>query len=120
MWPRWVILKKGEHGCFVLGPDLMLAIPAYPSDRLIDPTGAGDSFAGGLLGHLCENMDSEVLGERSSVAIDRRVFVQAVKHGTAVASYTIESFSIERLQQINREDIQNRVAQIDLLMGHCG
>jgi sugar/nucleoside kinase (ribokinase family) len=87
---------------------------------LIDPTGAGDSFAGGLLGHLCENMNLESLGERSAVAIDRRVFVQAVKHGTAVASYTIESFSIERLQQITREDIQNRVAEIDLLMGHCG
>jgi sugar/nucleoside kinase (ribokinase family) len=87
---------------------------------LIDPTGAGDSFAGGLLGHLCENMNLESLGERSAVEIDRKVFVQAVKHGTAVASYTIESFSIERLQQITREDIQNRVAQIDLLMGHSG
>ena len=120
MGPRWVILKKGEHGCFVLGPDLMLAIPAYPSDRLIDPTGAGDSFAGGLLGHLCENINLENPVGRSAVAIDRRVFVQAVKHGTAVASYTIESFSIERLQQITREDIQNRVAEIDLLLGHCG
>jgi hypothetical protein len=65
-------------------------------------------------------MNLESLGERSAVAIDRRVFVQAVKHGTAVASYTIESFSIERLQQITRENIENRVAEIDLLMGHCG
>jgi sugar/nucleoside kinase (ribokinase family) len=120
MGPRWVILKKGEHGCFVLGPDLMLAIPAYPSDRLIDPTGAGDSFAGGLLGHLCANMDPEILGERSTIAIDRRLFVQALKQATAIASFTIESFSIERLQQITRQDIENRVAQIDLLMGHCG
>jgi sugar/nucleoside kinase (ribokinase family) len=117
MGPRWVILKKGEHGCFVLGPDLMLALPAYPSESLVDPTGAGDSFAGGLLGYLCERLDLAKTDRHLSIQIDRRDFVQAVKQGTAVASYTIEAFSIERMQQITRKDIDQRAEQLDALVG---
>lgn len=115
--PRWVILKKGEHGCFVLGPNTMLAMPAYPSDKLIDPTGAGDSFAGGLLGYLSQRLQTESLQPNQRVEIDRKDFLQAVLQGTALASYTIEAFSIERLQQVSYEDIQQRVSEIQSLVG---
>lgn len=118
MGPRWVILKKGEHGCFVLGPDTMLALPAYPSDTLIDPTGAGDSFAGGVLGFLCSRFRQKENEPKSFSQIDRKDMVQAVMQGTALASYTIESFSIKRLQQITFEDIQDRVSQLQSLVGH--
>jgi sugar/nucleoside kinase (ribokinase family) len=118
MGPRWVILKKGEHGCFVLGPDWMLALPAYPSQQLVDPTGAGDSFAGGLLGYLCSTGQLPTDPARSRADIERKDFVQAVMQGTALASYTIESFSIERLQQITRQDIQQRVVELQSLVGH--
>jgi len=118
MGPRWVILKKGEHGCFVLGPDWMIALPAYPSDRLVDPTGAGDSFAGGLLGYLCQKINPSQSDTRSKIQIDKQDFVQAVMQGTAIASYTIESFSIDRLKNITRMDIDQRVEQLHALIGH--
>ena len=116
--PRWVILKKGEHGCFVLGPNTMLAMPAYPSDKLIDPTGAGDSFAGGLLGYLSQRLKTANIQPNQRIEIDRKDFVQAVLQGTAVASYTIEAFSIERLQQVSFEDIQQRVSELQSLVGN--
>jgi sugar/nucleoside kinase (ribokinase family) len=116
--PRWVVLKKGEHGCFVLGPNTMLAIPAYASDKLVDPTGAGDSFAGGLLGYLSQRIQSANNPQHVRVEIDRKDFVQAVLQGTALASYTIEAFSIERLQQVTHNDIQHRVAELQSLMGN--
>ena len=115
--PRWVILKKGEHGCFVLGPNTMLAMPAYPSDKLIDPTGAGDSFAGGLLGYLSQRLQTASIEPNQRIEIDRKDFLQAVLQGTALASYTIEAFSIERLQQVTYEDIQQRVSEIQSLVG---
>lgn len=122
MGPRWVILKKGEHGCFVLGPDFMLALPAFPSENMVDPTGAGDSFAGGMLGFLCQTLNpsgSSKPASRASTptAINRKDFVQAILQGTALASYTIESFSIERLQRISHRDIQDRVAKLQSLIG---
>ena len=116
--PRWVILKKGEHGCFVLGPSTMLSIPAYPSDQLIDPTGAGDSFAGGLLGYLSQSINAANHPAHARVEIDRKDFVQALLQGTAIASYTIEAFSIERLQQVTHKDIQLRVTELQTLMGN--
>lgn len=116
--PRWVILKKGEHGCFVVGPDLTLSLPAYPSEHLIDPTGAGDSFAGGLLGYLCQKIDPNQTDSSSRTLIDRNDFVQAVMQGTAIASYTIESFSIERLKQITKDKIDDRVRELHSLIGH--
>ena len=118
MGPRWVILKKGEHGCFVLGPDTMLALPAYPSDKLVDPTGAGDSFAGGILGFLCNKFQERNNDPKTPLQIDRNDMAQAVMQGTALASFTIESFSIERLQQVTLEDIQNRVGQLQSLVGY--
>jgi sugar/nucleoside kinase (ribokinase family) len=96
----------------------MLSIPAYPSDQLIDPTGAGDSFAGGLLGYLSQSINAADHPTHARVEIDRKDFVQALLQGTAIASYTIEAFSIERLQQVTHKDIQRRVAELQALMGN--
>ena len=99
MGPRWVILKKGEHGCFVLGPDLMLAIPAYPSDRLIDPTGAGDSFAGGFVGYLAK-----------AGTTDEATFQRAMIAGTLISSHTVQGFSLEPLKTLTLDHLNEQFA----------
>lgn len=100
--PRFVVIKKGEHGCILVHRDGLAALPAYPTERVIDPTGAGDSFAGGMMGRLAAQGDADP-GSYDSVR-------NALAHGTVVASFNVESFSLERLQGITRQDIHTRFA----------
>ncbi len=97
MGPKMVIVKKGEHGAFMVSEDEFFAVPAYPLEMLYDPTGAGDSFAGGLFGYLaaCEEFTPQAM---------RRAMV----YGSAVASFSVEKFSIERLRELQREEIEER------------
>jgi sugar/nucleoside kinase (ribokinase family) len=97
--PRIVILKKGEHGCLVACGDAVFALPAYPTSRVVDPTGAGDSFAGGVLGYLAANPKSDVDTLR-----------QAIAAGTVMASFTIEDFSLRRLAAVQHDEIASRRA----------
>jgi sugar/nucleoside kinase (ribokinase family) len=100
MGPRFVVVKKGEHGCLLLHPDGCVALPAYPARAVVDPTGAGDSFAGGMMGVLADRGDQSL-----------PTFKKALAAGTIVASFNIESFSLERLKQITRADIDQRLRQ---------
>ncbi len=100
--PRFVVVKKGEHGCILVHRDGLAALPAYPTERVVDPTGAGDSFAGGLMGRLADR-SSDDPGSFESVR-------DALAHGTVVASFNVESFSLERLRGISKQDIQTRFA----------
>lgn len=100
--PRFVVIKKGEHGCILVHRDGLCALPAYPTERVIDPTGAGDTFAGGLMGRLT----ASGLGDPGSFESVR----EALAHGTVVASFNVESFSLERLRQISRADLHARFA----------
>jgi sugar/nucleoside kinase (ribokinase family) len=97
MGPAFVVIKRGEHGALLYHQDGQVNLPAYPSRDVIDPTGAGDSFAGGMLGYLAAQNDT------SFDAIKR-----AIAYGTVVASYNIEAFSLERLKQITRDDVNER------------
>ncbi|QDT68438.1 putative sugar kinase YdjH [Planctomycetes bacterium MalM25] len=102
--PRFAIVKKGEHGAMYFGRNEQGEIeahvlPAYPTREVIDPTGAGDSFAGGLMGYLAES------GELTAEA-----FKKAMAYGTVVASYNVEGFGLERLTQVDRDEIDNRYA----------
>ena len=96
--PQFVIVKKGEHGAMAVGRggETML-IPAYPTERVIDPTGAGDSFAGALMGYLTESQSIEPDGMKKALAF-----------ATVAASYNVEGFSLERYQEITREDMDRR------------
>ncbi len=97
--PRIVLLKKGEHGCLAaIGGDVF-ALPAFPTARVIDPTGAGDSFAGGLLGYLASK-DRHDLGALKS----------AIAAGTVMASFAIEDFSLNRLGKVTAEEVRERLA----------
>jgi sugar/nucleoside kinase (ribokinase family) len=119
--PTWVILKKGEHGCLILGPNTTLALPAVPTVALVDPTGAGDSFAGGMLGYLASRyatlQNSPLHKKELRLAIDPADMAQAMKFGTAVASFTIGGFSLDGLRAINHDQLAARVQDIERLVG---
>jgi sugar/nucleoside kinase (ribokinase family) len=95
--PRIVLLKKGEHGCLAAIGDDIFALPAFPTHRVVDPTGAGDSFAGGLLGYLA-----------SKDTYDLNTLKSAIAAGTVMASFTIEDFSLNRLCKATPEEITTR------------
>ena len=105
--PRYVIIKKGEHGSMLFSKHGLVLVPACPVDKVRDPTGAGDAFAGGLMGVLAR-------ARRITPLTVRRAMV----YGACVASFTVEAFSLEKLQAIRRADIEARVRQF-LRMIRC-
>jgi sugar/nucleoside kinase (ribokinase family) len=102
--PRFVVIKKGEHGCILVHRDGISALPAYPTERVIDPTGAGDTFAGGLMGRLASRLAANPSFDPASYEGVR----DALAHGTVLASFNVESFSLDRLRSITRADIAER------------
>lgn len=99
--PTFVVIKKGEHGCLLVHREGIAALPAYPCEKVVDPTGAGDSFAGGMMGHLAA-------AHSKDQSIKMGAVQQALAHGTIIASFTIESFSLDRLARLSREEIARR------------
>ena len=97
MGPRFVVIKKGEHGALWHDGNQVAALPAHPASDVVDPTGAGDCFAGAMMGHLSQ------CGTDWAAQLNR-----AIAYGTVLASYNIESFSLERLKQISRADVEAR------------
>lgn len=95
--PRTAIIKKGEHGCVVAGPDGIFAVPGYPLENVQDPTGAGDAFAGGFVGYLART------GDFSWSAVKR-----ALVHGSVVGSFTVESFGVDRLASLTNAEVEER------------
>jgi len=98
MGPKFVVIKKGEHGCLLVSDRGAFVLPAYPTEQVVDPTGAGDSFAGGMMGYLATQ------GGITSAATLKR----ALAYGTVVASFTIADFSLEGIQRANRDQIDDR------------
>ncbi|MFO0885236.1 MAG: PfkB family carbohydrate kinase [Pirellulales bacterium] len=96
--PKFVIVKKGEHGAMFFAEHETYVLPAFPTERVVDPTGAGDSFAGGMMGYLAS--------QRST---DPKTIKEALAYGILVASYNVEDFSLERMQQIDRSDLDLRM-----------
>ena len=98
--PRFVIIKKGEHGAMFFSQHETYVLPAYPTAQVVDPTGAGDSFAGGMMGYLAEQGNFEP-----------KTLKEAMGYGIVAASFTVEDFSLDRLKQIEREDLEERMTQ---------
>lgn len=97
--PEYVIVKKGEHGAILFMPDSIFFAPGYPLEEVFDPTGAGDSFAGGLMGYLAR------VG-----STDREELKRAMIYGSALGSFAVERFSVERLVNLEPAEIAERVA----------
>ncbi|MCC6682281.1 MAG: sugar kinase [Phycisphaeraceae bacterium] len=103
--PKFVVVKKGEHGVFVTHGGAKIVLPAWPAEAVVDPTGAGDSFAGGMMGYLASTGDLSANGLRKAMAC-----------GTIAASFNIESFSLGRLKQISRADIDARLREFSQML----
>jgi sugar/nucleoside kinase (ribokinase family) len=98
--PEIVIVKKGEHGAILFADDWLFYVPGYPLEEIFDPTGAGDAFAGGFMGHLAR-------ADEMGPADLRRAMV----YGSALGSYACERFSVERLRDIGRGAVHDRVEE---------
>ncbi len=103
--PKIVVIKKGEHGAFMFKDHNIFFAPAYPLEEVFDPTGAGDSFAGGFMGYLAQT------GDLSDANLRRAVVV-----GSAMGSFAVEKFSVGRLLEINRSDIAKRIDEFRRLV----
>ena len=101
MGPRAVVVKKGEHGAFLFTKDFRFFAPAYPLQEALDPTGAGDSFAGGFMGYLA-----------GGASLDEKRLRRAMIYGTITASFACESFSVERLRTLTEKHITGRFAEL--------
>jgi len=99
--PKLVIVKKGEHGCVVFTNDFHYALPAYPTEDVVDPTGAGDSFAGGFMGYLAKCGD-----------VTRATMQQAVAYGTVTASLNVEGFGVDRLAGADMATVEARLSEL--------
>jgi sugar/nucleoside kinase (ribokinase family) len=101
---KFVVVKKGEHGSLLFASGHVLAYPAWPSTTVVDPTGAGDSFAGAMMGWIAANGSSNMANLR-----------RAIGYGTVTASFALEDFSLRRFQQISREEIDARFGEFEEL-----
>jgi fructose-1-phosphate kinase PfkB-like protein len=105
MGPKYLIIKKGEHGALLFHEDQVFVAPALPLEDVFDPTGAGDTFAGGFIGHLTRTKDISFDNMKSAIIV-----------GSAMASFCVEKFGTTRLKEITNEDIQNRIQQFKELV----
>ena len=104
MGPRFLIIKKGEHGALLFDSESIYFCPALPLEEVFDPTGAGDTFAGGFIGYLASTDD---------ISFDN--MKRAVIYGSAMASFCVEKFGTERLVNLSKSEINSRVQEfIDL------
>ena len=100
MGPKYLIIKKGEHGALLFNEDKVFFAPALPLEEVFDPTGAGDTFAGGFIGYLASTDD---------ISFDN--MKRAIINGSAMASFCVEKFGTEKLLSITKQDVENRIEQ---------
>lgn len=105
MGPKYLVIKKGEHGALLFGEDQVFFVPALPLAEVMDPTGAGDTFAGGLMGYLA-----------SRDKINFEILKQAIVCGSAMASFCVEKFGTEALKGLSAEEVQDRLDKFSELV----
>lgn len=98
--PQMILIKKGEHGVLFFSDKLIFSLPAYPTDRVVDPTGAGDTFAGGLMGYLTRVKK-----------INQGSLKKAIAYGTIAASFNVEGFGLAKTGELKVKDLENRLSQ---------
>ena len=100
MGPKYLVIKKGEHGALLFHEDRVFFAPALPLEDVFDPTGAGDTFAGGFVGHLAKTQDISFDNMKTAIIV-----------GSALASFCVEKFGPERMKELTRDDIDSRIRQ---------
>jgi sugar/nucleoside kinase (ribokinase family) len=101
--PRLVVAKQGQYGAAMISDEGFFALPAFPLETVVDPTGAGDSFAGGFIGYIAAHAGAE---------LDHELFVRAMAYGTALASFNVEEFGVERVTRLTGDEVTQRVADL--------
>jgi sugar/nucleoside kinase (ribokinase family) len=101
--PQVIVAKQGEYGAALVTSESFFALPAYPMESVIDPTGAGDTFAGGFVGYIAAHPDEQLSDE---------LLRRAMAHGTALASFNVEEFGTERVERLTGEEINARVEEL--------
>jgi sugar/nucleoside kinase (ribokinase family) len=101
--PRVVIAKQGQYGALMITDEGFFALPAFPLEAVVDPTGAGDCFAGGFMGYI---------GAHPGEDLDHELLAQAMAYGTALASFNVEEFGVDRVVRLTSEEIADRVAEL--------
>jgi sugar/nucleoside kinase (ribokinase family) len=109
--PRVIVAKQGEYGAALITPESFFALPAFPLETVVDPTGAGDTFAGGFVGYLAAHLDEELSDE---------LLRAAMAHGTALASFNVEEFGTERVERLAGEEIAARVGELQRITEFSG
>jgi len=104
MGPRILVVKRGEYGVLMFTGDSIFSLPAYPLEEVFDPTGAGDTFAGGLIGHIA-----------AQGSLDDATLRRAAVYGSVMASFNVEQFSLERMRTLSQRDIESRFASFKQL-----
>ncbi|MNZ94477.1 putative sugar kinase YdjH [compost metagenome] len=105
MGPKYLVIKKGEHGALLFGEGQIFSAPALPLEDVFDPTGAGDTFAGGFIGYLAG---------QNSISFEN--MKKAVIYGSALASFCVEKFGTERIKNLSEQDINARVIEFSKLV----
>ena len=101
--PKVVVVKQGEYGSAMYTADGVFGLPAYPTGDVVDPTGAGDTFAGGFVGYVAAHADDEISDE---------LLRRAMAYGTALASFNVEAFGTERMQTLTADEVNERVQEL--------
>lgn len=101
--PRVVVAKQGEYGAAMITEDGYFGLPAFPLETIVDPTGAGDSFAGGFLGYVAAHPRED---------LDHEMLCRAMAYGTAIASFNVEEFGVERIARLTTEEVADRVTEL--------
>jgi sugar/nucleoside kinase (ribokinase family) len=105
MGPKFLVIKKGEHGALLFHNGNIFFAPALPLEKVVDPTGAGDTFAGGMMGYLAKTDDISFENLKKSIIF-----------GSAMASFCVEEFAISRIKNLSDKEIQDRVDQFKELV----
>ena len=101
--PRVIVAKQGEYGAAMITEEGFFGLPAFPLETVVDPTGAGDSFAGGFMGYLAAHSDRQ---------IDHELLTSAMAYGTALGSFNVEDFGTERVRALAGDEISQRVSEL--------
>jgi sugar/nucleoside kinase (ribokinase family) len=109
--PSVIVAKQGEYGAALITRDRFFALPAYPLETVTDPTGAGDTFAGGFVGYIAAHPDEE---------LEDDLLRRAMAHGTALASFNVEEFGTERIERLTGEEISARVRELSEITRFSG
>ena len=105
--PKYVVIKRGEYGAVLFGPGVRLFVPALLLSKVVDPTGAGDTFAGGFLGLLSQHD-----------AVDRSALAKALRSGTVLASFAVEAFSVDGICGLGDSALDERHRELSKLIDH--